>query len=105
MLEREAGHAIADPVRQVRGFIDLIGHGDPRAPAADVDRYRRIACPVWVLRGSEDRDWMPGVTRGAFPRADPGGAGDALGWESATPPTSRSRTASPSLLNEFLRAS
>ncbi len=58
-LEREAGHAIADPRRQVEGFIDLIGHSDPRAPAADIDRYKRIACPVWVLRGSEDRDWMP----------------------------------------------
>jgi pimeloyl-ACP methyl ester carboxylesterase len=59
MLAREAGHAIADPKRQVLGFIDLIGHGDPRAPAADADRYRRITCPVWILRGSEDRDWMP----------------------------------------------
>jgi pimeloyl-ACP methyl ester carboxylesterase len=59
MLEREAGHAIARPKQQVRGFIDLIGHSDPRAPAADVDRYRRISCPVWILRGSEDRDWMP----------------------------------------------
>jgi pimeloyl-ACP methyl ester carboxylesterase len=58
-LEREAGHAIADPKKQVRGFIDLIGHSDPRAPATDVDRYARIACPVWILRGSEDRDWMP----------------------------------------------
>lgn len=58
-LEREAGHAIARPKQQARGFIDLIGHSDPRAPAADVDRYRRIACPVWILRGSEDRDWMP----------------------------------------------
>src|SRR5205807_2827598 len=58
-LEREAGHAIADPKRQVRGFIDLIAYSDPRAPAADVDRYRRIECTVWILRGSEDRDWMP----------------------------------------------
>jgi pimeloyl-ACP methyl ester carboxylesterase len=59
LLEREAGHALADPQRQVRGFIDLIGHSDPRAPAADVDRYPRIECPVWVLRGSEDHSWMP----------------------------------------------
>ena len=66
MLEREAGHAFADPGRQVRGFIDLIGHGDPRAPAADVDRYRRIESPVWVLRGSEDRDWMPESREGRF---------------------------------------
>jgi pimeloyl-ACP methyl ester carboxylesterase len=58
-LQREAGHAIADPKRQVRGFIDLIGYGDPRLPVADVDRYARIECPVWILRGSEDRDWMP----------------------------------------------
>lgn len=59
MLEREAGHAIARPREQVRGFIDLIGHGDPGLPATDIDRYRRIACPVWILRGSEDYDWMP----------------------------------------------
>jgi pimeloyl-ACP methyl ester carboxylesterase len=59
MFEREAGHALARPVEQVRGFRDLIGHGDPRRPAADIDRYPRIACPVWILRGSEDRDWMP----------------------------------------------
>jgi pimeloyl-ACP methyl ester carboxylesterase len=58
-LEREAGHAIARPREQTHGFIDLIGHSDPRAPAADADRYRRISCPVWILRGSEDRDWMP----------------------------------------------
>lgn len=58
-LQREAGHAIADPKRQVHGFIDLIGYSDPRAPAADVDRYQRIDSPVWILRGSEDRDWMP----------------------------------------------
>lgn len=66
MVEREAGHAIADPKRQTRGFIDLIGHGDARAPAADVDRYRRISCPVWVLRGSEDHDWMPESHEGRF---------------------------------------
>jgi pimeloyl-ACP methyl ester carboxylesterase len=59
MLKREAGHAIARPREQVRGFVDLIGHGDPRRPAADVDRYQRITCPVWVLRGSDDHDRMP----------------------------------------------
>jgi pimeloyl-ACP methyl ester carboxylesterase len=59
MLEREAGHAFADPRRQTRGFVDLAGHGDLRGPAADADRYRRIECPVWILRGSEDLDWMP----------------------------------------------
>jgi pimeloyl-ACP methyl ester carboxylesterase len=65
-LQREAGHAIADPKRQVRGFIDLIGYGDPRVPATDVDRYARIECPVWILRGSEDRDWMPESTEDRF---------------------------------------
>jgi pimeloyl-ACP methyl ester carboxylesterase len=59
MLQREAGHAIARPREQARGFIDLIGHGDPREPVADADRYTRITCPVWILRGAEDRDWMP----------------------------------------------
>ncbi len=59
LLEREAGHALADPKRQLRGFIDLIGYIDPRAPAADVDRYSRIECPVWILRGAEDSAWMP----------------------------------------------
>ena len=59
LLEREAGHALADPKRQVRGFIDLIGYINPRAPAADVERYLRIECAVWILRGSEDRAWMP----------------------------------------------
>ncbi len=71
-LQREAGHAIADPKRQVRGFIDLIGHGDPRAPAADVDRYSRIECPVWILRGSEDRDWMPESREERFRSLIPG---------------------------------
>jgi pimeloyl-ACP methyl ester carboxylesterase len=70
-LEREAGHAIADPKRQVRGFIDLIGYSDPRAPAADVDRYVRIECPVWILRGSEDRDWMPESSEDRFRRLIP----------------------------------
>ena len=54
MLEREAGHAVADPARQVRGYRDIAGHGDPRRPAADAERYRRIECPVWILRGSEE---------------------------------------------------
>jgi pimeloyl-ACP methyl ester carboxylesterase len=71
-LEREAGHAIADPRKQVRGFIDLIGHSDPRAAATDVDRYRRISCPVWILRGSEDREWMPESHEGRFRELIPG---------------------------------
>jgi pimeloyl-ACP methyl ester carboxylesterase len=66
LLEREAGHAIADPKRQVRGFVDLAGYSDPKAPAADVDRYARIQCPVWILRGSEDRDWMPESSEDRF---------------------------------------
>lgn len=78
-LEREAGHAIARPRVQARGFIDLIGHTDPRAPAADVDRYRRIACPVWVLRGSEDRDWMPEAHEGRFRELIP--SAEVMRWE------------------------
>jgi pimeloyl-ACP methyl ester carboxylesterase len=79
MLEREAGHAIARPKQQVRGFIDLIGHSDPRAPAADVDRYRRIAPPVWILRGSEDRDWMPESHEDRFRDLIP--AAEIMRWE------------------------
>jgi pimeloyl-ACP methyl ester carboxylesterase len=71
-LEREAGHAIADPKREVRGYVDLIGHGNPRAPAADVDRYSRIECPVWILRGSEDRDWIPESAEERFRELIPG---------------------------------
>jgi pimeloyl-ACP methyl ester carboxylesterase len=70
-LEREAGHAIARPRQQARGFIDLIGHSNPRAPALDADRYRRISCPVWILRGSEDRDWMPRSHEERFRRLMP----------------------------------
>jgi pimeloyl-ACP methyl ester carboxylesterase len=79
MVEREAGHAIADPKRQARGFIDLIGHGDPRAPAADVDRYRRVECPVWVLRGSEDGDWMPESHEARFQELIP--AAKVIRWD------------------------
>jgi pimeloyl-ACP methyl ester carboxylesterase len=71
-FEREAGHAIADPKRQVRGYADLIGHGNPRSPVADVDRYPRIQCPVWILRGSEDLDWMPESAEGRFRELIPG---------------------------------
>jgi pimeloyl-ACP methyl ester carboxylesterase len=78
-LEREAGHAIARPKVQARGFIDLIGHSDPRAPAADVDRYRRIACPVWVLRGSEDRDWMSEAQEDRFRELIP--SAEVMRWE------------------------
>jgi pimeloyl-ACP methyl ester carboxylesterase len=79
MLDREAGHAITRPKQQVRGFIDLIGHSDPRAPAADADRYRRIACPVWILRGSEDRAWMPESHEGRFQELIP--SARIIRWE------------------------
>jgi pimeloyl-ACP methyl ester carboxylesterase len=72
LFEREAGHAVADPKRQVRGFIDLIGYINPRAPAADVDRYPRIKCPVWILRGSEDLDWMPEAHEARYRELIPG---------------------------------
>lgn len=72
LFEREAGHAVADPKRQVRGFIDLIGYIDPRSPAADVDRYARIECPVWILRGSEDLDWMPEAHENRYRELIPG---------------------------------
>jgi pimeloyl-ACP methyl ester carboxylesterase len=80
MVEREAGHAIADPRRQVRGFVDLIGHGDPRAPAADVDRYGRIECPVWILRGAEDRAWVPESSEERFGSLIP--SARVIRWES-----------------------
>jgi pimeloyl-ACP methyl ester carboxylesterase len=79
MIEREAGHAIARPKQQVRGFIDLIGHSDPRAPAADVDRYGRITAPVWILRGSEDLDWMPESREDHFRELIP--AARIIRWE------------------------
>ncbi len=72
MLEREAGHAIADPKRELRGYVDLLGHGNPRAPAADVDRYPRIECPVWILLGAEDRFWVPESAADRFRSLIPG---------------------------------
>ena len=72
LFEREAGHAVADPKRQVRGFIDLIGYIDPRAPVADVDRYADLECPVWILRGSEDLDWMPEAHEARYRELIPG---------------------------------
>lgn len=103
MIEREAGHAIADPKRQVRGFIDLIGHGDPRAPAADIDRYRRIACPVWVLRGSEDRDWMPESHEDRFRALIP--AARVIRWDAiGHAPHIQAPDRFAELLGEFLAA-
>jgi pimeloyl-ACP methyl ester carboxylesterase len=102
-LEREAGHAIADPRRQVEGFIDLIGHSDPRAPAADIDRYRRIACPVWVLRGSEDRDWMPESHEDRFRQLIP--SARVIRWEEVGhAPHIQEPQRFVDLLNEFLEA-
>jgi pimeloyl-ACP methyl ester carboxylesterase len=43
----------------VRGFVDIVGHGDVREPSPESEHYRDIRQPVWILRGSEDRDWMP----------------------------------------------
>jgi pimeloyl-ACP methyl ester carboxylesterase len=101
MVEREAGHAIADPKRQARGFIDLIGHSDPRAPAADVDRYPRIECPVWVLRGSEDRDWMPESSEERFRELIP--AARILRWQDVGhAPHIQVPDRFRELLNEFL---
>jgi pimeloyl-ACP methyl ester carboxylesterase len=59
LIEREAGHAIARPREQVRGFVDLAGHGDLRKSSTESEHYRDISAPVWILRGSGDLDWMP----------------------------------------------
>jgi pimeloyl-ACP methyl ester carboxylesterase len=59
LMEREAGHAIARPREQVRGFVDLAGHGDLRKSSTESEHYREIAAPVWILRGSGDLEWMP----------------------------------------------
>jgi len=102
-LEREAGHAIARPRQQVEGFIDLIGHSDPRAPAADFDRYSRIACPVWILRGSEDRDWMPESHEDRFRELIP--AARIIRWqEVGHAPHIQEPARFAELLDEFLTA-
>ncbi|MGZ5307980.1 MAG: alpha/beta fold hydrolase [Solirubrobacterales bacterium] len=59
LLEREAGHAIARPREQVRGFVDIAGHGDLRSASPESEHYREITRPIWILRGAGDRDWMP----------------------------------------------
>ncbi len=59
LLEREAGHAIARPREQVRGFVDLAGHGDLRKRSTESTHYSEITAPVWILRGAGDLDWMP----------------------------------------------
>jgi pimeloyl-ACP methyl ester carboxylesterase len=103
MLEREAGHAIADPERQVRGYIDLIGHGDPRAPVADTDRYRRIVCPVWVLRGGEDRLWNPEAHEQRFRELIPGSR--VMRWDGVShAPHIQEPDRFAVLLDEFLAA-
>jgi pimeloyl-ACP methyl ester carboxylesterase len=101
MLEREAGHAIADPRRQARGFVDLIGYTDPRAPAADVDRYRRIECPVWILRGSEDHDWVPESQEDRFRSLIP--SARVIRWEAVGhAPHIQDPERFRELLNEFI---
>ncbi|MDQ2939342.1 MAG: alpha/beta hydrolase [Actinomycetota bacterium] len=102
-LEREAGHAIAHPKKQVRGFVDLIGHSDPRAPATDVDRYERIACPVWILRGSEDHEWMPESHEDRFRDLIP--AARVTRWEGiGHAPHIQAPDRFTELLNEFVAA-
>lgn len=102
-VEREAGHALADPKRQVRGFRDLIGHGTPRKPAADVDRYARIECPVWILRGSEDHDWMPEAYEERYRKLIPGARVDR--WQDiGHAPHIQAPERFAGLLDEFLRA-
>jgi pimeloyl-ACP methyl ester carboxylesterase len=59
LRRREAGHALAHPRDTVRGFVDVAGHTDLRLPSPEAASWSAIACPVWILRGSEDRDWMP----------------------------------------------
>jgi pimeloyl-ACP methyl ester carboxylesterase len=59
LREREAGHALARPRQLVRGFVDVVGHTDMRLPAATAGRWREIERPVWIVRGSDDHDWMP----------------------------------------------
>jgi pimeloyl-ACP methyl ester carboxylesterase len=59
LREREAGHALERPGALVRGFVDIVGHADLRAPAPTADRWREIRVPVWIVRGAGDRNWMP----------------------------------------------
>lgn len=59
LREREAAHALARPREQVRGFVDIAGHGDLRRATPEEQRYRQIAQPVWIVRGEGDLDWMP----------------------------------------------
>ena len=59
LTEREAGHAIARPREQVRGFIDIAGYGDLRRSSNESEHYKEIEAPIWILRGGGDLDWMP----------------------------------------------
>jgi pimeloyl-ACP methyl ester carboxylesterase len=59
LRRREAGHALARPRETVRGFVDVAGHTDLRLPSPEAASWSAIAGPAWILRGSDDRDWMP----------------------------------------------
>ncbi len=72
LLEREAGHALARPREQVRGFVDIAGHGDLRRASPESDHYREITQPVWILRGDGDLDWMPEAHEDRYRELIPG---------------------------------
>ena len=72
LIEREAGHAIARPREQVRGFVDLAGHGDLRKRSTESDHYAEIEAPVWILRGGGDLDWMPEAHEARYRELIPG---------------------------------
>jgi pimeloyl-ACP methyl ester carboxylesterase len=81
LIEREAGHAIARPREQVRGFVDLAGHGDLRKSSTESEHYREIAVPVWILRGSGDLDWMPETHEDRYRELIPGA--HLIRWQGA----------------------
>jgi pimeloyl-ACP methyl ester carboxylesterase len=59
LRRREAGHARARPRELVRGFVDITGHTDMRLPSPEAGEWAGIPAPVWILRGSDDVNWMP----------------------------------------------
>jgi len=68
-----------------------------------VDRYQRIVCPVWILRGSEDRDWMPESHEDRFRELIP--AARVLRWEGiGHAPHIQVPDRFTELLNEFVSA-
>lgn len=56
---RELGHAIDRPREAMRGYVDIIGAVDVRRASPESEHYREIRVPVWIVRGVDDRDWMP----------------------------------------------